>query len=140
MKTHLRNFLAKIGLLRFIRQSWLWRLKGRQLYTVFQKNAMATFWEVNRICKSNEIKIWPTLGTLLGIEREGGPLKHDLDLDFGVFLDVKIQEKIRKEFLAKGFKLIGAAGGAFVIATVSGSRGATTIGFASGWFGIIPAP
>ena len=106
MRTHLRNFLAKIGLLRFIRQSWLWRLKNRQLYTVFPNDAMAAFWEVDRICKSNEIKIWPTLGTLLGIEREGGPLKHDLDLDFGVFLDVKIQEKIRKEFLEKGFKLI----------------------------------
>ena len=106
MRTQLRNFLAQIGFLRFIRQSWLWRLKNRQLYTVFPNDAMAAFWEVDRICKGNQIKIWPTLGTLLGIEREDGPLKHDLDLDFGVFFDIEAQERIRKEFLANDFKLI----------------------------------
>lgn len=49
--------------------------------------------------------IWLDFGTLLGMYRDKGLIKHDLDMDFGVIINdySDFQEKERK-LLAKGFK------------------------------------
>jgi len=101
-----RNIFAKLGFLRALRKSKLWRIKNRNIYREFHQNAMNAFWEVERICKLNDIKIWPEFGTILGIIRENGPIEHDLDLDFGVLYDKSVQEKIRGEFISNGFNLM----------------------------------
>lgn len=36
-------------------------------------------------CLENKICFWPEFGTLLGIYRDGGFMKHDFDFDFGAF-------------------------------------------------------
>lgn len=37
--------------------------------------------------KPENLTIWPDFGTLLGYYRDGGVVKHDLDMDFGVLYD-----------------------------------------------------
>ena len=106
IKSTIRNIFSKLGLLHVIRRSKLWRIKNRKVYEEFHQNAMNAFWEVDRICKLNNIKIWPEFGTILGIIRENGPIEHDLDLDFGVMYDKSVQEKIRHEFISNGFNLM----------------------------------
>ena len=102
----LRNLLARAEVLTVLRQSALWRFKNRKLYVEFQKNATNVFWLVDSVFKENEIKAWPEFGTLLGIIRDDGPIKHDLDLDFAVVSSRAIQAKIRKAMRSSGFKLV----------------------------------
>jgi len=102
----LRIFLAKIGVLHTIRQSFLWRFKNRSLYKNFHENALKAFLKVINITKENDIELWPEFGTLLGIERENGFISHDLDLDFGVLFNQDIQNLIRKEFSKNNFLLL----------------------------------
>jgi len=102
----LRNILAKAGVLKLLRRSSLWRFKNRKLYVEFQKNATNVFWLVDSVLKENEIKAWPEFGTLLGIVRDNGPIKHDLDLDFAVISSKTVQTKIRKAMQSSGFKLV----------------------------------
>ena len=102
----LRIFLAKIGVLHTIRQSFLWRFKNRNLYKNFHENALKAFLKVTNITKENDIELWPEFGTLLGIERENGFISHDLDLDFGVLFNQDIQNLIRKEFSKNNFLLL----------------------------------
>ena len=102
----LRVFLAKIGVLHTIRQSFLWRFKNRNLYKNFHENALKAFLKVTNITKENDIELWPEFGTLLGIERENGFISHDLDLDFGVLFNQDIQNLIRKEFSKNNFLLL----------------------------------
>jgi len=106
IRAFLRNILAKLGLLTFIRDSWVWRLKNKNLYKNFHKNVNDAFDLVATLNKEKDLNLWPEFGTLLGIVRENGPIKHDLDLDFGSFFNEKNQHKIRETFLSNNFVLI----------------------------------
>ena len=52
---------------------------------------------------------WLEFGTLLGFVRDGGLIKHDTDLDFGVFLD-EYNENTQKVFEKHGFKIVHELG------------------------------
>ena len=85
---YLRLIFSKIGLLRLIRQSSLWKIKNKKLTRVFESNAVNIFKDISAIFNANQIQVWPEFGTLLGIIRDKGFIKDDLDVDFGVFGDV----------------------------------------------------
>ena len=55
--------------------------------------------------KISNYDVWLDFGTLLGIYRDKGLIKHDLDMDFGIVIDdyLDFQEK-EKELLNKGFQ------------------------------------
>ena len=55
--------------------------------------------------KISSYDVWLDFGTLLGIYRDKGLIKHDLDMDFGIVIDdyLDFQEK-EKELLNKGFQ------------------------------------
>ena len=84
---YLRLIFSKIGLLRLIRQSSLWKIKNKKLTRIFESNAVNIFKDISSIFHANQIQVWPEFGTLLGIIRDKGFIKDDLDLDFGVFGD-----------------------------------------------------
>lgn len=42
--------------------------------------------------KKSGIEAWPAFGTLLGIYRDGSPIKHDLDIDLGIWLGTSIED------------------------------------------------
>ncbi len=52
----------------------------------FRKNADSVFSDIHNILSSKAV-FWPEFGTLLGIYRDGGFMKHDFDFDFGAFIE-----------------------------------------------------
>ncbi len=77
----------------------LWR-QNRNL----QKNGYNVLSKFSSICYENQIPFWLEFGTLLGAYREKGFIKHDLDMDFGIFYEDL--DKIQKKLNVEGFKLI----------------------------------
>ena len=100
---YLRRLLSKLGLLSLIRNSYIWKIKNKNLTTTFSNNAKHIFQEVISLYESEGIEIWPEFGTLLGIIRDKNFIKHDLDLDFGIFGNKVTSEKIRDIMLGHGF-------------------------------------
>ena len=100
---YLRLIFSKIGLLRLIRQSSLWKIKNKKLTRVFESNAVNIFKDISAIFNANQIQVWPEFGTLLGIIRDKGFIKDDLDLDFGVFGDQVNEKEIKKLLLNNGY-------------------------------------
>jgi PST family polysaccharide transporter len=52
--------------------------------------------------EKQNIQIWPAFGTLLGLYREGGPIEHDFDIDFGAwYKDKMLVNKLLTDLGAK---------------------------------------
>lgn len=71
---------------------------------LFSLNAKEVFAETCRILNQAGINFWPEFGTLLGIYRENGFIKHDFDFDFGAFVDDS--DRIKTALLQNGYILI----------------------------------
>lgn len=54
---------------------------------------------------NNKLDIWPDFGTLLGIYRNNGKIAHDIDMDFGLYInEFEIFKDMESMLLDKGFK------------------------------------
>jgi hypothetical protein len=52
--------------------------------------------------EKQNIQVWPAFGTLLGLYREGGPIEHDFDIDFGAwYKDKTLVNKLLTDLGAK---------------------------------------
>ena len=69
---------------------------GPEAITIFQK-----------ICWQHDVRYWPFWGTLLGAYREKGFIKHDEDIDIGMF-DQDISVTLVDDMIAHGFRVIMA--------------------------------
>jgi len=69
----------------------------------FLKNATEIMHRIDSIFNELGIDYWLEYGTLLGVIRENGFIKHDYDIDLGLFLD-DYSEDIEKIFNKYGFK------------------------------------
>lgn len=70
----------------------------------FQKEHVELIQMFTKVLNDNGIQFWLEFGTLLGYYREHDIIKHDDDLDIGVFLSDS--GKIKKALTENGFKLI----------------------------------
>lgn len=70
-----------------------------------QQNGMAVLNEIQTILSELGITSFADFGTCLGLVREGGLLKHDLDMDVGVIAKPEEREKIRMALERRGFRL-----------------------------------
>jgi hypothetical protein len=64
-----------------------------------------TFREVYQLLKEVYPEVFICFGVLLGQVREGDFLKHDLDLDFGMFYEEGLVEKVKEAFEQKGYHI-----------------------------------
>lgn len=78
------------------------RIKRKKKY--FLKEAVELLQHFSQVLNDNNVQFWLEFGTLLGYYREHDFIKHDYDLDVGVFLSDS--EKIRKILTDNGFKLV----------------------------------
>ncbi|MBR6690025.1 MAG: LicD family protein [Bacilli bacterium] len=70
-----------------------------------QKNGLDVLANTQRILDELNILNYADFGTMLGIVREGRLLKHDLDMDVGVFATPIEKEKIRMTLEREGYVL-----------------------------------
>ncbi|HFZ8994079.1 TPA: LicD family protein [Citrobacter freundii] len=82
---------------------------GRRIFIRKQKRLSDNYLEAlvsfdKAITKINK-SYWLEFGTLLGAIREGGAIKHDTDIDMGMYLD-EYSEDISNSLLKYGFKKI----------------------------------
>lgn len=96
------NILAK-ALVRPIYRMFV-ACKLNQKKRVFRRNAKLLLEKLKEALDSNGILFWLEFGTLLGAYREHGFIKHDYDLDIGVFFQntTMVYDVLTKA----GFKLI----------------------------------
>lgn len=96
------NILAKILVRPFYRMR-LKRdnIKRRQLYLEY---APKLLFHLKKVLEDNKILFWLDFGTLLGAYREHDFIKHDLDLDIGIFYEDA--SKVKDVLLKNDFKIL----------------------------------
>ncbi|CAA6812461.1 MAG: LicD family protein [uncultured Sulfurovum sp.] len=97
------KFMAKI--FRFFYRKIFVKYKLYKQNKNFLKYAEETLIQVNHIFKELDIQYWLEYGTLLGAIRDKSFIKHDLDIDLGIFLD-DYSEDMEIIFKRYGFKKI----------------------------------
>ena len=105
LKKYIRFYLAKIGILLLIRQSYIWKLKNKKKTIKDNDEVYNLFFFINELLLKNNLKIWPTFGTLLGIIRDNKFIDYDFDLDFGMFYDQYSRILLNKILTENGFYL-----------------------------------
>ena len=78
------------------------RLNRKQKYFISENGEL--FHKFTQILNDNDVVFWLEFGTLLGFYREHDFIKHDFDLDIGVY--IADAEKIRKVLTDNGFTLV----------------------------------
>lgn len=69
------------------------------------KNFDETLLQLDKAFNQENICYWPAFGTLLGLYRDGSVLKHDLDIDIGVWSD-EDHDLIRTTLERHGFRRV----------------------------------
>jgi len=105
LKKFIRFYLAKIGILLLIRQSYIWKLKNKKKTIKGNEEVYNLFFLINKLLLKNNLKIWPTFGTLLGIIRDNKFIDYDFDIDFGMFYDHDARILLNKILTENGFYL-----------------------------------
>tara|TARA_B100000989_G_C19408896_1_gene413411 strand:- start:68 stop:790 length:723 start_codon:yes stop_codon:yes gene_type:complete len=105
LKKFIRFYLAKIGILLLIRQSYIWKLKNKKKTIKDNNEVYNLFFFINELLLKNNLKIWPTFGTLLGIIRDNKFIDYDFDIDFGMFYDQDARILLKKILTENGFYL-----------------------------------
>lgn len=100
----IKNILSKLGLFHIVRKIFNNLLISIRSY-FFRKNALKTFSRISKILKEENIEFFLVFGTLLGAIREKKFIKHDLDIDFGVW-DSCDFFKLQKIMEKNKFKLV----------------------------------
>ena len=79
-------------------------LRNRKRYRRFKTSGILALNSFDSLCRSADVKYWLMFGTLLGGFREKGFLKHDDDIDVGMF-ESNITTDFIKKMAEKGFVL-----------------------------------
>jgi len=90
------------NILRFFYRKTIVRYKHYKQNRRFLKNASVVLSDISHIFKELNIQYWLEFGTLLGAIREKDLIKHDLDIDLGLFLK-DYSEEIEEVFKKYGF-------------------------------------
>ncbi len=87
----LRNFALKHPLLLNIYRKTFGRLKTDLYFGMqrraLQRNGMNIIDSIDRVLCNNKAKFFVDCGSLLGLARDGKLISHDMDLDFGIYLN-----------------------------------------------------
>ena len=80
---------------------------GKLIYSQKQKNLKNNYFKclnaIDKSFKSIDICYWLEFGTLLGAIREKGAIKHDIDIDIGMFA-LDYSDLVRSTLESNGFK------------------------------------
>ena len=101
MKKIFKLFLNKIKLYYWIKE----RIKKNKIIK-FQINSEMVFENLITVLEKNKIKYWLEYGTLLGIVREKGIIKHDYDIDIGVLTTDVNKKELENILKINGFKKV----------------------------------
>lgn len=108
MLEYLMFKIGRIGWLRKmldpIRYRFIVKRELGKMNKLFSLHSKEVFTETCWILDQYGINFWPEFGTLLGIYRENGFIKHDFDFDFGAFIDDS--DRIKILLLQNGYTLI----------------------------------
>ena len=104
----IRSLLEKnqniANIARLIHRKTFLKWKQNRRNKIFLKNAEEALIQIDKVMKKLHITYWLEYGTLLGIYREKAFLKHDIDIDLGLFLH-EYSYEIRMRMLEYGFEL-----------------------------------
>ena len=104
IRIYIKLFLDRLGLLNVFQKINKWKIGNSNQNSDFNVNGFKVFKLVVKNINENNIEVWPTFGTLLGLVRNKKLLDYDNDLDFGCFFDLDRQSSLRKKLLGLGFK------------------------------------
>jgi hypothetical protein len=106
MRIYIKLLLDRLGLLNVIIKINKWKKRKFYRDSDFNVNGFKVFELVVKSINENNIIVWPTFGTLLGLVRDKKLLDYDNDLDFGCFFDADLQVVLRENLLGLGFKRV----------------------------------
>lgn len=92
-----------INIARFIYRKTFLKYKYYKQNRVFLSNAKEVMYAIDNIFRELNIPYWLEYGTLLGVIRDNDFIKHDIDIDLGLFLK-DYSQNIEKTFIKYGFK------------------------------------
>lgn len=96
------NLIAKVLVRPFYRMKVNYDFKKRR--NLYLKNAPKLLSKLKKSLDDYNILFWLDFGTLLGAYREHDFIKHDFDLDIGVFYENA--ERVKQALLKNGFKIL----------------------------------
>ncbi len=97
------SFIPFKDQLRPLYQPILEKVKFNHVNKNFNTNGAEVLVEASKILNDIKVFHWLEFGTLLGIVRDGELIKHDFDLDLGVFID-DYNPIIKDAFIDAGFE------------------------------------
>lgn len=97
---HIAEFIGVKGFISSVHGRYLLKKQSDQ----FNKGNKELLIKVDELLTSKGLEYWLNYGTLLGAFRDHDFIKHDYDLDIGMWW--KDQEGVKELFLKNGFKLI----------------------------------
>lgn len=113
LKTKIKNYLFRrftqvLGIVvgKKRRDEILKRFSIRRNSKLVRKFGPEVLCVFSEIVKRNGAHFWLFFGTLLGAYRDGGFIKHDDDIDIGMFYD-EISDSIIDDMIKNGFKCLG---------------------------------
>ena len=106
IKIYIKLFLDSLGLLKLFKKikSLFWKNSNQN--SDFVANGFKVFELIVKNTNENNIEVWPTFGSLLGLVRDEKLLDYDNDLDFGCFFNFEIQTALREKLLGLGFRRV----------------------------------
>ena len=104
IRIYIKLSLDRLNLLNVFQKINKWKIGNSNQNSDFNVNGFKVFKLVVKNINENNIEVWPTFGTLLGLVRNKKLLDYDNDLDFGCFFDLDRQSFLRKKLLGLGFK------------------------------------
>lgn len=96
------NIIAKVLIRPFYRMKVNSEMKKRR--NLYLQNAYLLLFQLKKILDDANILFWLDFGTLLGAYRDHDFIKHDLDLDIGVFYTDS--DRVKKALINNGFNII----------------------------------
>lgn len=84
-------------------QPLLEKIKFKHTNKNFNVNGSEVLIKASKVLESLDVHHWLEFGTLLGVIRDGELIKHDFDLDLGVFID-DYDPRIKEALIKGGFE------------------------------------
>ncbi|WP_446470087.1 LicD family protein [Xenorhabdus stockiae] len=99
----IKKYLKKIHFIRYIGRMILTPIFNKKRNITYNKHNVAALYAFQDAMKDINKTFWLDWGTLLGAVREKDFIKHDSDLDFGMYLS-DFSDEIERSLINHGFK------------------------------------